>query len=123
MKYTLYKELLDHSNILSHVFFTCADEFIQDIVYDNKGLSNEEIEKRKIDIELKIDGHKCDPKKFFDSLYQQYADHIDKEARKIVNEKISDKFNTISNKLQEYQEITESWANDINWNIENPLTK
>ncbi len=121
MKYSLYKELLDSKNMLSHVFFTCASDFIEKIAAKNEGKTKEQIEKRKIDIELKIDGHICDPKKFFDMLYEQYAYHVEKDATKLVQEKVSDKFNEISNKLDEYRRITESWAEEINWDVKNPI--
>lgn len=123
MKYSLYKELLDDNNILSHVFFNCAEEFIEKIASKNEGKTDEKIKNRKIDIELKIDGNKCDPSKFFNMLYEQYCFHIEREAKKIVKEKISDKFNEISNKLDEYRQITEEWSDDINWDVKNPLTK
>lgn len=121
MKYSLYKELLDQNNILSHVFFNCANDFIQDIADGNKGLTEKQVEKRKIEIELKIDGRVCDPKQFFDTLYQQYSEHISKEASRIVEEKTSEKFAEISNKLEEYREITEQWAKEINWQVPNPF--
>lgn len=81
-----------------------------------------QIEKRKIDIELKIDGTICDPKAFFDVLYSQYSEQVIDEAKKIVKEKMSDKFAEISDKLEIYRQITEDWANDINWDAKNPLT-
>jgi hypothetical protein len=121
MKYTLYKELLDQSNILSHVFFNCASEFIQDIANGNEGLTEEQIKARKIDIELKIDGHVCNPENFFKTLYSQYAENVQRVAAKLVEERTSEKFAEIANKLEEYREITEQWAKDINWEIPNPL--
>ncbi len=121
MKYSLYKTLTNDKEVLSHVFFNCADEFIVDIANKNIGMTTEEIEARQIDIELKIDGHICDPKKFFDILYEQYSSQVKKTATDIVKEQVSEKFSEISNKLTEYQEITESWANDINWQVESPF--
>ena len=123
MKYTLHKELLDQKEILSHVFFSCAMEFIDDIAKENEGKTKEERSLRKIDIELKIHGHVVDPKKFFDRLYDRYESHIRDEASEIVKEQTSKVFRDLSDKITSVEEIVDSWAEDINWDVENPFKK
>lgn len=123
MKYSLYKTLTNDQEVLSHVFFNCANDFIVEIANKNQGMTPEEIEKRQIDIELKIDGHICDPKKFFDVLYSQYEEQVKKAATAIVKEQVSERFDEILNKLEEYRKITDNWANDINWQVLNPFIK
>ena len=123
MKYSLYKELLKQENILSHVFLNCAQDFIDEIAKKNEGKSKEWVEKRKIDIELKIDGHVCNPKDFFDVLYEQYTDAVKKKATEIVKEQTTETFRELSYKLQNLEEIVDSWAEDINWDVENPFNK
>ena len=123
MKYLLYDELLDPNNILSHVFMSCASDFIKDIAEENDGKTDEEIEARTISIEVKINGKDTDPKKFFELLYGQYTEHVRKAAQIIVDENISDKFKRISDIAYEAEEIAKSWSESINWEIPNPFNK
>ena len=123
-KYSLYKELLDERNILSHVFFNCAEKnLLEAIAAKNESKSEEQIEKRKIEIELKIDGCVCDPKGFFEEIRVQYFSQVRKAATKILKERTSDKFNEIVGTIESYRQITDSWAEDINWEVENPILK
>lgn len=119
MKFKLYKELLNGNEIMSHVFLNCVDESAQEIVNKNEGLTTEEIENRDVEIELKIDGKECDPRKFFTLFWEQYERQIRKEATKIVKEQTSDKFKEIQSKLQDFEEICNNWVEDINWLVPN----
>ena len=56
-------------------------------------------------------------------MFDQYEQHIRKEASDIVKEQTSEKFREIQSKLQEYEEICNEWANDINWEISNGFNK
>ncbi len=124
MKYLLYKEVLKDDNILSHVFLNCLPaDLCTKIADENKGKTREEIESRDVDIELLINGHSVDPKKFFDLFHEQFDDMVKRCATKIVQEQVSDKFAEISNKLDEYKNITEYWAKDINWEVNNQFQK
>ncbi len=123
MKYSLYKELLDENNILSHVFMNCAVDFLKDIASKNEGKEKEWIEKRKIDIELKIDGHVCDPAKFFDVLYEQYSEKVKQKATELVKEQTSEKFTEIVNKLHDLNNIVDSFSEDITWEMQDPFSK
>lgn len=118
MKFKLYKELLNKSDIMYHVFLNCInDEDAQKMVNENKYLTDNEIENREIDIELKINGTEYNPRNFFSSIWEQYEKLIQKEVTKIIKNQTSEKLRTIQSKLQEYEEICESLSNDINWNI------
>lgn len=123
MKFKLYKELLNKNDIMSHVFLNCADESVHEIAAKNEGLTIEEIKNRDVEIELKIDGKECDPRKFFSLLWEQYEKQIRKEANKIVKEQTSEKFQEIQTKLQDFAEICDEWANDINWEVTNKFEK
>lgn len=128
MKYSLYNELLDQKDILSHVFFNCAWEFIEEIADKHapkkKGKTRDEYkDKIKIDIELKIDGHVCNPRKFFEMLKDQYYRNVTERATKLVKEQTSEKFGEIADKLRDVEEIVESWGESINWQMDNPFEK
>lgn len=122
-KFSLYKELLDTDNVLSHVFFNCAYEHIEKIAGKNKGLTDEQINKRKIVIELKIDGYDCDPKLFFNKLYSQYGMMVKKDATKLVKEQTSDKLQLIVDKINQFSEITDDFAKEISWDFDNTFVK
>ena len=123
MKFKLYKELLNENDIMSHVFLNCAFDSLQEIADKNNGLTTEEIENRDVEIELKIDGKECDPRKFFSLFWEQYEQQIKRKATQIVKEQTSEKFREIQSKLQGYEEICDSWANDINWQAPNNFSK
>lgn len=120
MKYSLYKTLLNKNDILSHVFLNCAHSFLKEIAEENEGMSREEIEGREVDIELKINGKVCNPKDFFDVLYEQYELELKKEATNMVKRQTNEKFLDISNKVQELEDILETYADDIKWDFQNP---
>ena len=79
----------------------------------NNGKEKEWIENRKIDIELKIDGKVCDPQKFFEMCYNQYNEQVKKEATNIVKKQTSEKFIEICNKINNLEQIVESYSNEI----------
>ena len=83
----------------------------------------QEIENRDVEIELKIDGKECDPRKFFSLFWEQYEQQIKRKATQIVKEQTSEKFREIQSKLQGYEEICDSWANDINWQAPNNFSR
>lgn len=123
MKFKLYQELLNESEIMSHVFLNCIDESVNEIANKNKGLTKEQIENRYVEIELKIDGKECDPRKFFTLFWEQYEQQIRIEADKIVKEQTSEKFQEIQSKLQDFELIYDEWRNEINWNVPNKFIK
>lgn len=123
MKFSLYKELLNENDIMSHVFLECVDESVADIAYRNKGKTSEEIEKTEIDISLTIDGEECDPRKFFNLFFEQYNMLLKQEASKMVKKQTSEKLEEVIEKIQGFKEVIDDWANEINWEINNPLTK
>jgi len=123
-KYNLYDELLDENNILSHVFLNTLSRMgLEKIAKENEGKEEKQIKKRKIEIELKIDGESCDPKKFFEILYSQYSEKVRETATEIVKEQTSERLRSFSDKLNDFEMIMNEWANDINWNIDNPFLK
>lgn len=124
MKYSLYEELLPDNKILSHLFLNCAEQFVlEKIAKRNKALPKEEVKKVKIDIELKIDGHKCNPKAFFEMMVDQYDEQVRKTAVELVKEKTSGRFSEIESKICEMKEVMDSWAEEINWNTKNIFEK
>ena len=123
-KYNLFDELLDENNILSHVFLNTLSKMgLEKIAKENEGKEEKEIKSRKIEIELKINGESCDPKKFFEILYSQYSEKVRETATEIVKEQTSERLRNFSDKINEFEMIMNSWTNDINWNIDNPFLK
>lgn len=123
MKFKLYNELLNESNIMSHVFLNCANECITEIADKNSTLTEEEIENREIEIELKIDGKECDPRKFFSLLWEQYSFLVEKEAKNIIKSQTSEKLVDIQSKIQDLEQVLECWANEINWSVPNKFLR
>lgn len=118
-------DLRDHKNILSHLFLNClTPEIIENIQKKRTVNPDADPNKEKLDITVWIEGVAVDPKSFFDIFERQFDDIVKRTASKMVKEQVSDKFIEISNKLNEYEEITKEWANDINWEIPtNPFQK
>jgi len=128
MKYQL-KDLLDQTNILSHIFLNCVTtEALEKIAEEGvklaeEGKTHKEIMERGVEIELTVNGKSINPKKFFDLFNDQHTDCVKRQATELVKEQLSEKFSEISDKLEEYKKVTEQWAEDINWNTENLLLK
>lgn len=120
MKYKIYGELDQKSNILKHLLFTQPTEVWMEVLDSQKDIP---IDDRTVDIEVKINGKEIDPKAFFDMLWDNYADMIEKEAVKKIASKTTDKIEEISTKLRDFQEILENWNNTINWDVKNPFKK
>lgn len=118
-------DLRDHKNILSNLFLNClTPEIIENIQKKRTVNPDADPNKEKLDITVWIEGVAVDPKSFFDIFERQFDDIVKRTASKMVKEQVSDKFIEISNKLNEYEEITKEWANDINWEIPtNPFQK
>ena len=124
-KYSLYKDLLNKDHILSHIFLNClSPKDLEEIANENIGKTAEEVEAREIEISLIVNGKSINPKKFFDLFISQYDSFIKKNATEIVKEQTSEKLSEISNKIFEINEIMNSFAEDINWQVEgNPFAK
>jgi hypothetical protein len=76
MKYNLMKDLLDHNNVLSHLFLNClTKEQLETLASGNNGKTAEEVDARTVEIELTINGISVNPKKFFD-LFSDHQSRI-----------------------------------------------
>jgi len=128
MKFKLYSELVNHNDIMSHVFLNCCNHSLLNEVSggDKKltsKLTQEEIEDIEVEIELKIHGKECNPRKFFELLWEQYVKHVKDEATEIVKQQTSHKLNEIRDKMMEFEEICDEWANELNWDVDNKFKK
>ncbi len=116
MKYLLIKDIVRSENILSSVFLNClSKENLDKIALENHNLTEKEREAREIEIELKINGISVDPKKFFDLFADQHADMVKRRAKEMVEEQVAEKFSEITDKLEEYRKLINTWAKNINW--------
>lgn len=118
------RDLMDENEMLSHIFLGCIPKDtlikLRDEYVGEKDWENESV---KIPITMKIGNISVNPKKFFDSWKEQMQELITERAKELIAEKGSEKMRTMQNKLAEYEQILESWEDEINWTAENPLLK
>ena len=73
---------------------------------------------------MKIGGVSVNPKEFFDTWREQMQGIVLKKAKELVADKMgSAKMRDMQSKISEYEQILESWESEINWSVDNPLTK
>lgn len=121
------KDLVNENEMLSHIFFGCIKrqdiEKIKDKYIGKPGKEKDwKKESVKIPVEMKIGGVSVNPKEFFDSWKNQMQRMILDQAKELVAEKLgSQKMRDMQNKLYQYEKVLESWEEEINWEIKNPL--
>lgn len=117
------RELVSDSEMLSHIFLGCIKtEDIEKIRDKYIGTKDWQKESVKIPVEMKIGGVNVNPKAFFDSWRDQMQRMILEQAKELVAEKLgSQKMRDMQNKLYEYEQVLNSWEEEINWEIKNPL--
>lgn len=118
MKYTI-KELLDNNEIMSHLFLNCVPQEKLEEIAKREGT----IDSKKVNIEMKVDGNSINPREFFRIFIDQYDYMVKEAATKIVKEQTSQAFKNITDRLYEYEQITNEWANDIDWQVDNIFEK
>jgi len=117
------KDLVNDNEMLSHIFLGCIPhEQLEQIRNEFIGKKDWSKESVKIPVDLKIGGVSVNPKSFFDEWQNQMRNMINKKAQEIVSDKLgSSKIRNLQAKLNEYENILNSWEDEINWEIENPL--
>jgi hypothetical protein len=117
------RDLMDENEMLSHIFLGCIPKDtlikLRDKYVGEKDWREESV---KIPVTMKIGNISVNPKKFFDSWKEQMQELITERAKELIAEKGSEKMRTMQNKLAEYEQILESWEDEINWTVKNPLT-
>lgn len=120
MKYNLRKDLLDHNNILSHLFLSSLPkEMVSEIAAQRNVMSSEQLAAQEIDIEVLINGVSVNPKAFFDKFSEQYEDMLKRHMMELWDNNKSNVFS----KLDEISEVLDAWSKDINWDVKNPFLK
>lgn len=117
-----HTEMLDNNDIMSHLFLeTLAQhkQLMHRLVAENNSMTKEERAERTYSIELIIEGESVDPRKFFEGFNRQYEDMVKKAALDLFNEKMRG----FMDKVDSVNTILESWAEEVNWDIENPFVK
>jgi len=118
------KDALDIHNILSHIFLECTPrKILEKIAEEKMKLPKEEQDDYTIQLDVLINGHKVNPEKFFKLMEDQYEGHVKREATKIAKNQLGDKFSDIINKLQDAEQVMDSWLDEINWEVPNPFIK
>ena len=116
------RQLMDDNELLSHIFLGCIET--EDLIKIKEKYIGEKDWKKesvKIPVEMKIGNVSVNPKKLFDQFQNQMTDMIQRSAKEMVAEKLSEKTLDIQNKLTDFEEILKSWEEDINWDVKNPL--
>lgn len=119
MKFKI-SDLINERDLLSHVFLNIMASGIERIENLPRKKSGEF---KDVEIELLINGESMDVREFFNSIWGRYQEMVGKRATEIVMEQTSEMFQNISNKLQEYNEVVEQWAKEINWSVDNPISR
>jgi len=120
------RELMSENEMLSHIFLGCIkkkdllkikEKFVGDIDWQN--------ESAKIPVQMKIAGVSVNPKAFFESWQEQMDKIIKESAEKLVAEKygVGCKLQNIMYKIADFEQIISSWESEINWDIDNPISK
>ncbi len=123
------KDLMDDNEMLSHIFLGCIPrQELVEIKEKYIGVDGEEINWQEksvtIPVTMTIGGVDVNPKEFFDEWKIQMKEIVSKEATKLISDKIgSGKMKDLQVKLQEYEQVLNSWEEDINWDVENPFLK
>ena len=119
MKYNLRKDLLDHNNILSHLFLSSVPKEMVDPIAARFQTMALEDEDEEVNIEVLINGVSVNPKAFFDKFSDQYEDMLKRHMMELWQEKK----NNVFYKMDEISEVLDSWSKDINWDVKNPFLK
>ena len=119
MKYNLRKDLLDHNNILSHLFLSSVPKEMVDPIAARLQTMALEDEDEEVNIEVLINGVSVNPKAFFDKFSDQYEDMLKRHMMELWQEKK----NNVFYKMDEISEVLDSWSKDINWDVKNPFLK
>lgn len=121
------KQLMSDNEMLSHIFLGCIPrEQLMKIKEQYIGTKGNELnwktESVTIPVEMKIGGVSVNPKQFFDSWKDQMERMILDKAKELVAEKLgSQKMRDMQEKLNQYEQVLDSWEKEINWEIKNPL--
>lgn len=121
------KQLMNDNEMLSHIFLGCIPiDQLMIIKEQYIGTKGNEIDWKKesvtIPVEMKIGGVSVNPKQFFDSWKDQMERMILDKAEELVAEKLgSQKMRDMQEKLNQYEQVLDSWEKEINWEVKNPL--
>lgn len=117
-----HTEMLDNNDIMSHLFLeTLAQhkQLMHRLVAENNSMTKEERAERTYSVELFIEGESVDPRKFFEQFKNQYDAMVKAAALELFQEKMRG----FMDKVDSVNTILESWAEEVNWDIENPFVK
>lgn len=117
------RELMNDNEMLSHIFLGCIPENKLVAIRDKfVGDKDWQKESAKIPVEMKIGGVAVNPKEFFSQWKEQMQDLILEKSKELVAEKMGSKrMSELMGKLYDFEQVLESWENEINWDVENPF--
>jgi hypothetical protein len=119
---------LSSDNILSHVVLEClaaenaeTRKAMEEIVAERDRLSKEGKDDHCIQLEVLINGHKVNPEKFFNLYKDQWSSLVKRAAQELIHERLSNKFVDIIDKIQDIEQVVDSWIEEVNWEVPNPF--
>ena len=117
-KFKVMRDLVEGESMIATIFMNNIHntKWFDTMLERRKSMTEKEIEEETVKIELTVNGEKLvNIDDVFEEFEKQMDGLIKREATKLVKEQTSEKFQDISNRITDFQEITEQWADDINW--------
>jgi len=105
--------LLNTKEILHHVYFESVS--VDDI---NKLRLPDKTFPDELDMVLTINGIEVNVEKFFNTIWEQYSELIEKEAKNIVKNQSSEVLEEMICKISHAKEALEDAIENINWDLD-----
>jgi len=111
MKIDMYK-YLQTGKFIEHAILMCltegqAEKFPK---YKNKKI-------KPLDITFTINGKKADLRDFFEHMEQQFDHSVSTKAKKMFEERMSDKMSKVYGSMDALQQYAEHLSEQIDWNV------
>lgn len=90
-------------------------ETLTEMIWDQAG--TEELREKELDVQLLINGKEYDIKNFFQSLSDNYFNHLGDKAKDILFKDAEDTINSLHSTLYEIESKLDSINNDISYDM------
>jgi ribosomal protein L33 len=115
-------ELVDHKELVSHMFLTCVPKEKLEAIA--KRVGDWEKNKTSIKIDVIVDGEPIDTREFFNLFHEQAEKLVRTEAKELLAEQCSDMLDHFQSRMQALGEIMVDLEKNFNWDIrKNPFEK
>ncbi|MDC7249487.1 MAG: hypothetical protein PQJ49_06200 [Sphaerochaetaceae bacterium] len=119
-KFKVMSDLVQGRSLISHLFMNeiHKTKWFEDTLKRREGMTDKEIENETVDIRLTVAGEEIPFEDTFNFIEGQIQDMIKREATRLVKEQTSERFVDIVNKLNDMENVVDTWAEDINWDYD-----